>query len=636
MGVYYRPNINTYSNSVFKNNIVLEEYAGRVPIFVESSHPGLTFEHNCWNKTPLATAQGIGDVIADPKLAKAGSTSPRLLSPEWFKILENSPARDQAVVINTVINDFYKTPRGSAPDMGAIELTAEPSSLVATASGTPISGQTPLTVDFSGDAQGGIPPYSYRWTFGDGSSSTSKSPTHIYSSAGTYTATLTVTDSASATAKDSVNIDVSASTPLSIDITASTNSGQAPLTIAFTSSASGGLYPYSYNWKFGDGANSTDQNPSHTYTSSGNYTATLTVTDSAKSEVSDSVAITVTSSTTTQKLSLSVNTGQPSPGNGGTTNPAPGNHSYSQSSSVSVSATPNANYRFSLWKGNISAANAYERQITVLMDSDKSLSANFCTRCGDATGDLIITVADAQAAFEIFLHKISHPSECQIENADVNCNGSVTPADAQAIFHKYLGKDELPADCSKKTRTMSAGIIPQRKEDVSATLIVEDVRVNPEGYAFVPIIIEGPVDMDAFGFDLAFLSNVLTYLALEKAELTEKYDYLDANVIPAEAPKPGRTTIEADVTDKISRFRSVGRKKPFKSFTQPDFTFMNQSILRVGGYRADPNNSDSSGLLVTLVFKVIEEFVDPIPLSIVSTYDDIQYASVINGVISPR
>jgi hypothetical protein len=86
MGVYYRPNIDTYSGCTFKNNIVIEDDPNRVPIYVESSHSGLILAYNCWNKTPLAAAQGTGDIIADPLLAKTGPTGAGSLTPGYFKI----------------------------------------------------------------------------------------------------------------------------------------------------------------------------------------------------------------------------------------------------------------------------------------------------------------------------------------------------------------------------------------------------------------------------------------------------------------------------------------------------------------------------------------------------------------------
>jgi PKD repeat protein len=173
--------------------------------------------------------------------------------------------------------------------------------LTATAAGTPATGNAPLNVNFTGSATGGTAPYTYSWSFGDGSAtSTVQNPSHTYSSAGTFTATLTVTDASSPakTATATVTTAVSAvGNPLAATVTASPSSGQIPLTVAFSGTATGGSPPYSYGWDFGDGsATSTAQNPSHTYSSAGTFTATLTVTDSSSpaKTATSSVPITAT------------------------------------------------------------------------------------------------------------------------------------------------------------------------------------------------------------------------------------------------------------------------------------------------------------------------------------------------------
>ena len=61
-------------------------------------------------------------------------------------------------------------------------------------SANPTSGTSPLSVQFASTVSGGLTPYTYSWTFGDGATSSAASPIHEYSSAGTYTVTLVVTD----------------------------------------------------------------------------------------------------------------------------------------------------------------------------------------------------------------------------------------------------------------------------------------------------------------------------------------------------------------------------------------------------------------------------------------------------------
>ena len=60
---------------------------------------------------------------------------------------------------------------------------------VANFSGTPTSGNAPLTVAFT-DASTNTPT-SWSWTFGDSTTSTVQNPSHTYSSAGSYTVALT-------------------------------------------------------------------------------------------------------------------------------------------------------------------------------------------------------------------------------------------------------------------------------------------------------------------------------------------------------------------------------------------------------------------------------------------------------------
>jgi uncharacterized repeat protein (TIGR02543 family) len=61
-------------------------------------------------------------------------------------------------------------------------------------------------------------------------------------------------------------------------------------------------------------------------------------------------------------------------GSGGTTNPSPGTHNYDFGEEVPVTAIPNSGYQFSGWSGDASGTS---NPITITMDSDKSITANF-------------------------------------------------------------------------------------------------------------------------------------------------------------------------------------------------------------------------------------------------------------------
>jgi glucose/arabinose dehydrogenase len=94
---------------------------------------------------------------------------------------------------------------------------------VAVASANPLSGQAPLTVDFSSagsfDPEGG--PLSYNWTFGDGASSTTPNPSHTYAANGEYTARVQVSDGVNFTLSNSLVITVG--TPPTVAIVSPTD-----------------------------------------------------------------------------------------------------------------------------------------------------------------------------------------------------------------------------------------------------------------------------------------------------------------------------------------------------------------------------------------------------------------------------
>ena len=148
-------------------------------------------------------------------------------------------------------------------------------------SGSPTSGDAPLTVSFTDESTGS--PTSWSWDFGDGGTSTAQNPSHTYSAAGTYTVTLTATNSCGS--DDAVRTDyitVNACVAPTAAFSGSPTSGNAPLTVSFTDESTGS--PTSWSWDFGDGGTSTAQNPSHTYSAAGTYTVTLTATNSCGSD----------------------------------------------------------------------------------------------------------------------------------------------------------------------------------------------------------------------------------------------------------------------------------------------------------------------------------------------------------------
>jgi PKD repeat protein len=77
----------------------------------------------------------------------------------------------------------------------------------------PSEGNVDEDIDFSGEADGGLSPYTWSWDFGDAATSTVQNPTHRYAENGTYEVTLYVTDSEGNQGVDYFTVDVSDSEP---------------------------------------------------------------------------------------------------------------------------------------------------------------------------------------------------------------------------------------------------------------------------------------------------------------------------------------------------------------------------------------------------------------------------------------
>ncbi len=379
--------------------------------------------------------------------------------------------------------------------------------------------------------------------------------------------------------------------PIYLRLSSSLVSGYVPLKINFSADVIGDNPPFSFLWSFGNGKYSSSQYPVYTFYNVGNYTVSLTVTDKQGNEETAKIVINVLPST--YNLTISSVTGSPSPGNGGSTKPVPGIHNFPAGSSVTVKALPNTDYRFSKWTGDISVSDAYKNEVTITMTSNKSLAAIFCTKCGDVNGDLIISPADAQLAFDIYLNRKPYATECEKENADVNCDGTttlkITPADAQAIFDNYLGNNDLPCDCSTGSRKISAKsyITPYKQID----LIIPDALGNINEEIIVPIIISNTIGLKAFGFDLLFDEEILEFVTFELTEPQMDFFRIDANQYE-------------------------------------------EGILRLGGYRSISIMKEMPEILILLVFRARREIQAPISFVIKNTCDDIKDAALKNGLIS--
>ena len=164
-------------------------------------------------------------------------------------------------------------------------IQAVPDPPVADFTGSPTSGDAPLSVSFTDLSANG--PSAWDWDFGDGASSTEQHPTHEYAFLGDYTVSLTAAniagrDTETKTDYISVVTGPEPPDPPVAGFAASTAMGTVPLEVTFADESTNS--PTSWVWEFGDGSVSNVQNPSHTYESVGRYTVSLAVSNAAGSD----------------------------------------------------------------------------------------------------------------------------------------------------------------------------------------------------------------------------------------------------------------------------------------------------------------------------------------------------------------
>jgi len=122
--------------------------------------------------------------------------------------------------------------------------TAQPLSVSVTPH--PVAADVGQSVSFTCSVTGGTTPYSYSWTFGDGSLGSGQTTSHTYSTAGIKTVTCTVSDAASAQASGTSAVLISPAPSVQVvSVPSSVDLGQS---VSFRATAAGGPDGFTYSW----------------------------------------------------------------------------------------------------------------------------------------------------------------------------------------------------------------------------------------------------------------------------------------------------------------------------------------------------------------------------------------------------
>jgi gliding motility-associated-like protein len=143
---------------------------------------------------------------------------------------------------------------------------------------TPVSGCSPLVVNFTDGSTGS--PASWFWNFGNGATSTLKNPSTTYFIPGTYAVSLTVTNASGSNTKTEQQFITVYGKPV-VSFVGNDSVGCYPFPVSFTdlSAPSAGTTNTSWFWDLGDGGQSSQQSPQNTYLNTGNYTVSVKVTN---------------------------------------------------------------------------------------------------------------------------------------------------------------------------------------------------------------------------------------------------------------------------------------------------------------------------------------------------------------------
>lgn len=262
---------------------------------------------NTENESPIAIADATpksGQVPLEVKFTGVNSTDDKEIQSYSWKI-KNGVTRTNANPSYTFEEvgvyevELTVTDAEGLTDVDTVTINVteeENQKPTAIASATPLSGEAPLEVKFTGDkSEDDMNIASFRWRFAQGEVSNEVNPTFTFTEAGTYPVTLTVKDENGLEDKANLTITVSESenqAPKAVLGTSKT-SGEAPLTVRFTANNSTDDKEVTgYSWNFGINQPSTNKTVERTFSDPGTYVVKLTVSD--KEGLTDTKSTTIT------------------------------------------------------------------------------------------------------------------------------------------------------------------------------------------------------------------------------------------------------------------------------------------------------------------------------------------------------
>jgi hypothetical protein len=167
------------------------------------------------------------------------------------------------------------------------------SDITASVQATTINGPAPLNVTLNGSASGGRGPYSYRWSFGDGSAGTAGSNvSHFYRENGTFVATLVAEDAENESGSAWVTVRVGESDQRATIHTSGADPSD-PWNRSFSATVPGWTSTDQSTWNFGDGTASGFSAPRHTYRVQGVYRVEVEVSNGNGSAANGTLSIEV-------------------------------------------------------------------------------------------------------------------------------------------------------------------------------------------------------------------------------------------------------------------------------------------------------------------------------------------------------